>query len=242
MDRKNCDDLGVHYIFSHGKAYLASVNERYTNMQQENVAPVTAAVVSPGKHTDEYIRTVDEAVRNMFESIGIREGTAGMQAFYDEDGFHFYEMGLRLTGGQLWVPILAETGIDLQRAMIRFALTGDAFHNEPLEDCTPKFRQYYCNLHLLCSGGTISKVEGLEEVCADPSVIHVSPMYSIGDTVKAEGTLEQVVYRVHIRMPDREALMKKIKELRTKIVVYDENGKPMLLHVFDPDDIGSGNC
>ena len=242
MDRKKSDDIGIHYIFSHGKAYLASVSERYTNMQQKGFAPLTAASIAPGKHTHEYIREVDALVKKMFASIGIQEGTAGLQAFYDDEGFHIYEMGLRLTGGQPYVSIYEESRVDLQRAMIRFALTGDAFLNELIENLTPEFRNHYCNLHFLCSGGRLSRVEGLEEVASDSSVIHISHMYSMNSLIKADGTLAQVIYRVSIKSPSREALMNKIREIRTKIIAYDENDKPMMLKQFDPDDIGTGNC
>lgn len=235
MARRDCDDVGIHYIFSRGKAYLANVTDRYTNRTQQKFAPLTAAVIGPSKHLEEYISTVNPAMEKMYGSLGVREGTASVQAFHDGEGFHIYEMGFRFTGGQQWVSVLSETGIDEIRAMIRFALTGDGFLGEPLELCSPKYENYSCNLHFLCSGGTISRIDGIGEVSEYPSVIHVTQTQFVGDTVKADGTLAQVLCRVYIQASTQESLMDKIREIRTRIVAYDEHDRTMMLPVFNPD-------
>ena len=242
MDRRFCDDVDFRYIFAGGDAYPSFVYDRYVNMEQKGFAPVTSALICPSPYTENFISEVDKPLRRMFASLGIKEGVAFIQSFRDEEGFHVYEMGFRFCGGQFQIPDLSEFGVDEIRAMLNFALTGESFCSESVENITPHPFNHYCNLHFLCSEGTISRIDGLEEVRNDPSVINITQMHSVGDFIAGNGTLEQVLFRVYVKAQTRDALMDKIRELRTKIVAYDENDKPMMLSALNPDDIGTGKC
>ena len=242
MDRKSCDDVTLHYVFSHGTAYLINVDDRYTNMEQKGFAPITSALIYPSLYTQELLCNLVQPLQKMFSSAGINDGKAFVQAFYDEEGFHCYEMGFRLGGGQAWIPFLAETGINILEAMLCFAITGDSCYGEALHNITPLCKYHYCNFHFLCSEGRISNISGLEKLKHNPSVMRITQIHFPGDYIKADGSLGQVLCRVFVQSPSRNELMAKIKELRTNIVAYDENNQPMMLHAFNPDDIGTGNC
>lgn len=231
MDASFCEDVGICYMFVDGVPYLVYNGDRHTNAQQEGLAPLTAAVIAPSDFVDEYMQTIDRNTREMFMALGVKNGRASIQAFHDEDGYYFYEMGFRLTGGRQYFVVREESGIDEVVALIQYALTG-RMEVENIEKVTPKYRHHYCDLVLICSAGTISRITGIDEVRADKRVLDVAQLSDVGKVIKAEGTQNQVLARVCIKEDSREKLMQAIAELGSKIVAYDENDKPMMLDVY----------
>lgn len=235
MDAQRCGDVVITYLFSDGKPYLTFVGDRFTNTEQAGMAPLAAAIVSPSRYVDEYIRDVDEAAKAMFGAIHVTDGRVFIQAFHDEQGFYFYEMGFRLSGGNEYIPVGEELGIDEPEALIRYALTGTMLEKGTKITGTPAYRSCYCNLVFLCSAGTIRRIEGLEAVRMDKRVLQLAQLLQPGDTVQANGTLSQVLCRVYLREENRERLEAAIREIGAAIVAYDENDRPMMLKVYGSD-------
>jgi len=231
MDTEVCEDVGISYLFVDGTPYLIYNGDRYTNKQQKGFAPLTAAVIAPSDYVDEYMRDVDPYAKEMFTSIGIKNGRVSIQAFHDKNGYYFYEMGFRLTGGRQYFAVERECGANEVVALIQYALTGK-IDLEELERCTPKYKNYYCDLVVICKAGTISRVEGIDEILTDSRVIDVAQISKVGDVIKADGTQNQVLCRICIRDESKEKLLIAISEIGNKVMAYDENGEPMLLHIW----------
>lgn len=232
MDAAFCEDVGICYIFVDGTPHLVYNGDRYTNAEQKGLAPLTSAVIAPSYFVDEYMQTVDHNTKEMFKALGMKNGRASIQAFHDEDGYYFYEMGFRLTGGRQYFVVREESGIDEVVALIQYALTGK-MQIDNIEQVTPKYKNHYCDLVLICSAGTISRITGIDEVRADPRVLDVAQLSDVGKVIKAEGTQNQVLARVCIKEESREKLLEAITELGSKIVAYDEHDEPMMLHVYN---------
>lgn len=232
MVPEKCDDVVIAYLFVDGAAYLEFIGDRYTNTEQAGLAPLAAAIISPSKYAKEYIENVDKNVKEMFSAIGVKNGRVFIQSFHDEDGFYFYEMGFRLSGGEEYVPVWEEFKIDEVMMLIQHALTGKMSRCSGLEPCTPLYKNAYCNLVFLCSAGTIARIEGLEEVRKDPRTVHLSQLAQVGDTIAANGTLGQVLCRVYIKESSQEKLSEAISEFAKTIIAYDEHGEKMMLHVY----------
>lgn len=235
MDPNHCDDVVISYLFVNGTAYLEFVGERYTNTEQKGMAPLAAAIVSPASYVEAYMQEVDANTKEMFASIGVSDGRVFIQAFHDDKGFYFYEMGFRLSGGEEYIPVKKEWGVDEPAALIRYALTGSMLRNDRSISCTPLYHACYCNLVFLCSAGTIHRIEGLDQVQNDPRVLRLTKLMKPGDTVQANGTLSQVLCRVYLKEQTRDKLQKAIAEIGRSIIAYDENGEPMMLKVYGAD-------
>ena len=231
MDASFCEDVGICYMFVDGKPYLVYNGDRHTNAQQEGLAPLTAAVIAPSDFVDEYMNTIDKNTKEMFTALGMKNGRASIQAFHDEDGYYFYEMGFRLTGGRQYFVVREECGVDEVVALIEYALTGE-MHVDNVDALTPKYSHYYCDLVLICSAGTITRIEGIEEARKDPRVLDVAQLSQVGKVIVAEGTQNQVLARVCIKEDTKEKLMEAIAQLGSSIVAYDENDQPMMLDVY----------
>jgi len=174
---------------------------------------------------------VDKYAKDMFDAIGIRNGRVSIQAFHDEQGFCFYEMGFRLTGGRQYLVTREEFDVDDVVALIQFALTG-MIQLGDLSRCEPRCSNYYCDLLAICSQGTISRIEGIEQARTDPRVLDVAQLLNVGSVVAADGTQNQVLARICIKEASEETLMEAITEIGRKIVAYDEHGAPMMLKTF----------
>lgn len=229
MDTDVCEDVGISYIFVDGTPYLIYNGDRYTNKEQKGFAPLTAAVIAPSDFVDEYMRDVDQAAKEMFKAIGMKNGRVSIQAFHDKNGYYFYEMGFRLTGGRQYFSVERECGVNEVIALIQYALTGEIDLGD-MSRCTPKFGNFYCDLVLICSQGTISRIDGLDEARVDERVVDVAQLSKVGDVIKADGTQNQVLCRICIKQPTKELLLKAIKEIGQSVVAYDEAGNPMMLH------------
>lgn len=232
MDHNRCEDIVITYFFADGKPYLTFVGDRYTNTEQAGMAPLAAASISPSQYADEYIRDVDEAAKAMFAAIHVTDGRVFTQAFHDERGFYFYEMGFRLSGGNEYVPVREELGIDELEALIRYALTGRMLEKGVTVVGDPCYKKYYCNLVFLCSAGTISRIDGIETVRRDERVLQLAQLLRPGDTVEADGTLSQVLCRIYFEAESRDRLEVAIREIGAAIVAYDQDGRPMMLKVY----------
>lgn len=235
MNPQNCEDLVISYFFINGKAYLHFVGDRFTNSEQDGFAPLAAAIISPSKYLEEYLQELDKKVREMFCAIGIQNGRLFIQAFHDKNGFYFYEMGFRFSGGEEYIPLQAEYGIDELSMMIHHSITGKILEQKEIEPCMARFKSSYCNLVFLCSAGMIKRIEGLEEVRRNPSVLRLSQLLQVGDSVSADGTLGQVLCRVTIREDTQTMLKQTIAQIGRTIIAYDANEKPMMLHAYGMD-------
>jgi len=89
-------------------------------------------------------------------------------------------------------------------------------------------------LWFLLKEGTISKIEGLEELKDDPRIIANIQRLHEGDVVLPEwvGTEKQVLTRLYIICESKLALADAITEYRRKIRVINDQGKDMLLNGF----------
>lgn len=89
-------------------------------------------------------------------------------------------------------------------------------------------------LTMLLKDGTISNISGMETIRNMPSVFNVIQYYHEGDTVNAQGRLQQAFARIYITGKDYKDLKVQIEEVERKLQVFDE-GKNMLLDNFNSD-------
>uniref|UniRef100_UPI0028EFABAE hypothetical protein n=1 Tax=uncultured Clostridium sp. TaxID=59620 RepID=UPI0028EFABAE len=127
-------------------------------------------------------------------------------------------------------------GINNMEMMVNYALTGK-MDGYDLSMDNPVFNKYCCTLNLVSEGGIIGEVVGLDNILKNKNIIHVEKRYNVGDKIEKTGTLRHVIMRIHIIEDNIEKLINSIKQIQNNIKVYDENGFPMLLPLFDTDKL-----
>ena len=115
------------------------------------------------------------------------------------------------------------------RFMIQYAVEG-IFGNKSVTDTKASiFQGAACELSPLLKKGTISKIEGLEEIKQDASILYVHQLHFEQDRIDSTGTLDQNFARIHVVAANSDLLYDKIKWILKTLRVYDEHGEQMIL-------------
>lgn len=234
MDENICDTIGVYYTIQNGCVALSSMTDRY--MYEFNGSQrLNVAIFYPSVYLDRYIKEVDVLVRNMIKNNNIKNGTIFLEGCVDQTGFYFWESGFRLCGAQQNIFPAYFNGVDIQKKLIEYAVTGNISENNiELED--PFFKnKYACNGLIFLTIGTINNIEGIDKIKAMNNVINFTQLKQIGDTITEEliGTLNQSFARFHIVADTRIELYDIIKTILNELKVTDINNKNMILNNYD---------
>jgi len=231
-----CDDVGIYYTFKDGHCSLSCIFDRFTTGDQPGFSRVSLGGIYPSRHiNDYYSRMHDNAVR-LFEAIGIKNGVLLLQAFYENGEFYVYDTGFRFQGEAPHLLMKKVNGFDQREMLIRFALTGTEGTVDLKVEDDPYFRgKSAATVWFLLKEGLVSRIEGLENLENDSSVIASVQRIYEGDMVLPEwvGTEKQVMTRLYMVCDSKEQLAERIQYYRDTIRVYDSNGNDMLLKGFD---------
>ncbi|MDO4306309.1 MAG: ATP-grasp domain-containing protein [Eubacteriales bacterium] len=232
--------ISVKYLIRDGVPYLLSVGDRRVLDAHDGKALITSAAIYPASITQRYKDTLDEKVRKMLIEMGFRNGQLFMEAIPAEDEIYFYEMGYRLSGGITYHITDSLTGINGMRMLINFALSGEMCDQETAERIDPFMQgKAACSFAILMKQGTVTKINGLEEVRQSPNVLDITQYYKEGMTVEPRdvGNVGQMFARITTIGKNREDLVQVIHQIEERICILDENGEDMFLRAFDPNTV-----
>lgn len=231
----NCKCINIDYVICDGVFYLTGVGDKYVYRTQSESAPITSLVSYPSVYIDEYIETLQREVIKMFQSLDIKNGVIFIESFYDEEGFHFYEMGYRIGGGQYYVMLSKLYGIDFMKMMINFSLTGNMGCEKKIASMDPKFSQKCVGLVILLKKGRISAIEGIGDIQNLGDVVGITQILDLDDELLDEdiGTLRQAFARIHIVSDDKKLLRNTINEIYELLTVRDECQNNMIIMDLD---------
>jgi biotin carboxylase len=236
----DCDDMFVNFTFKDGKFWPSAIADRYTTRDQGNASRVCLGAIYPSKHVDLYFNVLHDKFCRMFKTLNLQDGVLMVSAFVENRQMYVYDPGFRLQGEAPNLHIEAVNGFDQKAMLVRFALTGSMGSGDlgAMNDCRFHGKQA-ATIWYLAKEGTISRIEGLESAAADASVIKVVQRLHEGDLVSRQmvGTEAQVVARLYLVCDTKEELVGKVKHFQDAVMVYDENGVPMLLDGFDVGSI-----
>lgn len=233
-------EICVYYTFVDGKVTISSMADKYVRGTAESFIPLSEIYAYPSQHLPMYMEKIDKNMRAMLLGLGIKNGITSMQGFYKDGNIKFFEMGYRLGGTAQYRYTEHINGINSLHMMMAFALTGKMDgYDQALDNAA--FNKPCCTLTLLSKGGTVARIDGLDEARKTEGVLYIENRYKVGDTIVASRTISQFHVRLYI-VADSEAEMKaKIEKLQTSIQAYDTNGEPMLITHFDTNKLSFGD-
>ena len=120
------DGVVVFYTFSNGKMYFSGLEDKYPVKYQKQGSYVGGLFVFESKLTQEFRLHFDEKIAEMFQSIGIREGSVWIEVFHDGENYYFNEVGFRYGGSVSIYPVDYFYQINQVAADIHYALTGES--------------------------------------------------------------------------------------------------------------------
>ena len=173
----------------------------------------------------------------MFRHLNMKNGTLFIESFYDEEGFHFYEMGYRVGGGQSSILLNKINGVDYIKMLISFALSGVMCDEKTFNEISPDFSCVACSLVLLMKDGFVNRIEGLDTICQNSNIVKYTQFLKVGEQLSTEyvGTLGQVFARIHIVSDCKESFINTLKDISHNLKVYDSNNNNMLLSKKNTD-------
>ncbi len=231
------DDVYLYLTIQHGKVSLSAMADRLMNNEQYGKAPQPVGYYFPSRYIDRYYEQIHHRLQQMMSNLGMENGTFFLQGFVRDKQIILFEMGPRLSGGAGYLPIQHHSRIDLLAMHIRYALTG-LFGGWDIQKVdNPRFNQPYFVLVVLLRNGTISKINGLEEIRNHERVYHILQFRYSGEIMEEEGTLNQVFARIYCYANNRQELKMVIKNIMSLLRIEDEKGDSMILNWFSPDEI-----
>lgn len=226
--------VSVRYIAENGNLHLSLMGDRFVTAPGEVMT--TNLVIYPSIYTEYYKANIDENVKRMFQSIGIKNGVLFMQALPEGDNIYFHEMGLRLSGGLPYVITEAANGINDVKMMLRYAVGEEMCTEEEVKRIDPYLNGKHAVLFSIpIRAGKIGKIAGVEKIAKSLELIDYSQYYQVGDEIPERyiGTTMQFFCRFKFFAECRNDIVDKIKFIQNTLCIEDINGKDMFFKYFD---------
>ena len=194
--------------------------------------------VYPSKYLDGFIEKQDKQFRELFSSLGMKNGYALMQGKMKNGYFVPVDLGYRLEGSLSFHYSDFINGMNVIQMMIRYALTGTMGDDRLIaEKDDPRFAKTGVTITLLATKGKIASISGLDEISREKCVIYVSQKMSVGTVCKLPADYSQVFGRIYMCSDDKQELIRTIDKVYSTVKVLDENGNNMLIGRYDADEL-----
>lgn len=218
----------AHYAMADGHATLFSFA---TMLSEEGYPDNCYSMTSTGTdRLNQYLQEVDPVFTKALHQAGCHEGVGWCEMILDKDG-HFYllEMGYRMTGDLIAMPLGTVAGFDSIQWLLDIAL-GKKHTAADLPNQLTKSPEKCACAYILWSNeeGIVTKIEGLEEISSLPNMFMRSIVY--------EGyELRQYQYMIIIAFSadNSQEMCNVIDKINHTVKVLDENGNNVTIYYTD---------
>lgn len=225
-------EVAADYVMADGEISLLSFNSlTHQSGELQNCYSIST---TEQKYLKKFLQEENEDIIRALKEVGCKEGFAWVEMIIDEDG-HFYllEMGYRLCGNEINIPLKKITGFDVHEWIIDYAL-GVKHHKEDLPDMQNDYWPECGCVYCLWTNqkGKIRSIEGLDEVLKDPNITWDS-LVQVGDEVAKHSLIAEFMFVA----PDIDAMCKTIEDINKKIQIKNEDGINMIIKYDDFDSL-----
>ena len=224
------------YTINDGKISLSLLRDRYPSMDHPGVTAQFDASIAPSQFYKSYLANVDQSVKRMLQSIGIKVGSVFFQGIANQNGIYFFECGLRINALCDYYNISKLTRQNYMELMVDYTLTGK-YSNFEIELEQPNPNQFCCIFNMTAHQGKIGFLSGCEESKKLPYVINAEFLLSPGRIINEDNSMAQSIFRAHINAPNRNTLQETISQMQRIVQVKNTNGENMLFLPFDVNRI-----
>lgn len=230
-DMTGADDISVTYFFVDGEAYLERISDRILGREEDGLSNVCVGTISPSRHYSRYMSEAHNGVVRMLKSLGIKDGPAFLQGFVDDDGFYFYDPGLRFPGGDYERAVKIATGVDFAEELIRFSL-GERLRASSADIALLNGSVEI--IHDICVlPGTIESISGVEEIKEMAGMISVNLRYGVGDSVSSEANVGRRFAEINFLARDYAEALKTSEKIQATLSVIGDQGDMIISSFAD---------
>ena len=194
--------------------------------------------VYPSKSLDGFMEKQDRQFRELFSSLGMKNGYALMQGKMKNGSFVCVDLGFRLEGSLSFHYSDFINGMNVVQMMIRHALTGTMGDDRLIDEKDdPRFAKPGVTVTLLATKGTIASISGLDEISREKCVIYVSQKMREGTVCTRLADYSQVFGRIYLCSDNKQELIRTIDKIYSTVKVLDEDGNNMLIGRYDANEL-----
>lgn len=224
------------YTIKDGKISFSLLRDRYPSLDHKGVTAQFDASIGPSQFYQEYVDSVDPAIKRMLKAIGSYAGVIFFQGIATNHGIFIFECGYRMNALCDYYNLSSANGINYMHMMVNYALTGkmggaDLNCDNPTPNC------FCCVFNMTAHGGTIVKMEGAEECCKLPGVLYAEYLLPLGHHIVENNSMAQSVFRAYVNAPDLDSLRRVITDIQKIVRVEDKDGINLLFRPFDVERI-----
>lgn len=228
------EEISCTYVVKDHVAKMICMGTKYPYVDENGMRALSNAYLYPSPSIDVYMNQEDEKVRKMFVDEGINNCTVFVQGMYKDNRCYIFEAGLRMEGTGSFRITSTLCGENFLHFQVDNALGVPTEYDLEKED--PYFHGKKCVLFSqIVKGGTIETVTGYDEVKDDRRIFASEQRRYPGDTIVADGTLRQIMFRYLIYGDNMETVVELIKKIQGTVKALDADGHNLLVTSFNPD-------
>ena len=228
------DSVVAFYTFSNGMSFFSGLEDKFPVRFKKQGSYVGGLFMFRSRFSHEFRIRFEDKLHQMFEDIGIREGTAWIEVFHDDDDFYFNEAGYRYGGSASIYPVDYLYGINQVASDIYYALTGTSKidgHTSLINEIPSK--KYYAIYPVYLSPGKIAVINGTNEIAQHSDVLLCSITKNVGSVIPDSGSFNQSCALVHFVCDTKEECELMLAFIHDTLEVKDEFGKDMVTRMLD---------
>ena len=220
------------YTMSGGEISLSCLNDKYNSEDQGGVSRLCDLVLTPSKHYNQYLETVDAGIRALLKDIGANNGVANFQMIAGPNGIRVFEMGYRVNGNDDFKVIRKNNGIDFLKMLVSHSITGDM--GDDLSKDDPCFKTYSCTLCMYLHSGTVGSVS-YEPLTQVDWIDDICVLRQPGTVIIEDGTNRQKALMVKFSAPTLPEVIDRIHFVQENMKVLNTEGEDITLMPFNTD-------
>ena len=224
----------AYYALADGEASLVNL---YTDLAQpgtpNNCYSVNSTVCNK---LNLYLKEIDPYFKQALKKGGMTDGVCWIELILDEDG-HFYviEMGYRMSGDMMAIPIRDVTGFDSYKWMVDIALGKKHRKVDLPQEQTSVSKKCGCSYIMWSKNrkGVVERIEGIDKV------LKMEGVYMDPKSIK-EGSAfvsNQYMLIFTFTKDDVEGVIETIDKINQCVCVYDSTGEEVLLRFTDFENL-----
>ena len=231
----------VFYTFSNGELFFSGLEDKVSVRFHKQGSYVGGLFCFESRYTEVFRDRFEQRLKQLFASIGIREGSAWIEVFHDGDFFFFNEVGFRYGGSVSVYPVEYFHGYNQVAADIHYALTGESKingHPPLILKSIPK-KHHYAVYPIYLRPGTIAGIEGVDSIQDRLEVVLCTLTKHIGSVIPDSGSFNQNFALVHFVYDSDKECVEMLCYIHQVLKVTDEKGKDMVLRMLEIESLGN---
>ena len=221
----------VYFTVHNGTATLSAMCDRYMHRFHENITQLPIGYYYPSKYLGLFIEHNLEKFRRLIHDLGIRDGLIAFQAFVRGNEVMPFDPTYRLDGTVAYHMIEKINGVNVLQMLIHKSLAGTM--GDDAEICrleNPYFSSPAYEVPILLGKGTITRIEGFDEVRSMPDVVHICMRHEVGEVMEHTADFSQTLCRICLCAKDDRAILDDINKIFACVKVLDERGRDMIIN------------